>query len=59
MRKQQDTKGYQYITLVNDKGKDINISIHKLVAKAFYGNRPKQHVVNHIGGKPSNNNKTT
>lgn len=58
MRKQQDNKGYQYITLVNDDGKDVNISVHKLVAKAFYGNRPNKHVVNHRDGNPSNNHKS-
>jgi len=47
-------KGYRTVTLVRD-AKLSTYTVHKLVAEAFLGQRPPDHVVRHLNGDPSDN----
>lgn len=52
MRKLQNTVGYRYVTVKNDK----KILVHRMVATAFIPNPEGKKEVNHIDGNRSNNN---
>jgi hypothetical protein len=48
--------GYTYKSLINDQGKTISISVHRLVCLAFHGEAPnKKMSVDHIDRNSSNN----
>lgn len=53
--KQGDANGYSRVT-PSIKGKSINVSVHKAVAKAFIGRCPKNREVNHKNGNKKYNN---
>lgn len=47
--------GYLKTMIVNDEGKNVSTTIHKMVALAYLGPRPDGCEVNHIDGNKSNN----
>lgn len=49
------TKGYIYVSISRD-GKNYNLRVHRLVAKAFIPNPNNKPQVNHIDGNKENNN---
>lgn len=53
--KKQLLKSGRYYVHCYDKNKQKNIAVHKLVALAFIGDRPKGLVINHIDGNKINN----
>jgi len=48
-------RGYERITL-KDKGRRLNIEVHRLVAQAFIPNPSNKPCVNHVDGNKLNNN---
>lgn len=48
--------GYKEVGLIDSNGRRTCVSIHRLVASAFYGDIPKGMQVNHIDGNKFNNN---
>ncbi len=55
--KQGDANGYARVT-PSIRGKSINVSVHKAVAKAFIGRCPRGMEVNHKNGNKKFNNVT-
>lgn len=47
--------GYLKTMIVNDQGKNISTTIHRMVALAYHGPRPKGLHINHIDGNKQNN----
>lgn len=50
-----DSKGYRYISLLNEKGDYVNALIHRLVAFSFIPNPENKPYINHIDCNKSNN----
>lgn len=49
-------RGYQQVSLINDKGVSVNTYVHRLVASMFCEGYKESLHVNHIDGDKSNNN---
>lgn len=47
--------GYLKTMIVNDQGKKVTITIHKMIALAYHGERPKDLQINHINGIKQDN----
>lgn len=47
--------GYMKTMIVNDQGEHKSVTVHSIVALAYYGERPLNYDINHIDGNKQNN----
>jgi len=47
--------GYMKTMIVSDTGKNHTVTVHKMVALAYLGERPEGYEINHIDGNKQNN----
>lgn len=55
LRKHRNPDGYEVVRPRNPNGKNVTVTVHRMVAEAFHGPRPDGLMVRHLNGDKADN----